>query len=149
MKKKIIALLAIFTLTTIGACASKPIHDLNERELKVIMAIGKENNLKDNWYDKNRIRITGGHVRKLNLEGMRISRLPQNIGDLREFNELNLSNNNLKALPESMRKLGNLRELNLKKNDFQKYPHSILKDLRQLDVEYDFKYGEKEKYRRR
>ena len=73
---------------------------------------------------------------KLSLSGMRLTELPESIGQLTQLQTLNLSSNQLTALPESLGQLTQLQELRLHDNQLTTLPESLgqLTQLQKLYV---------------
>lgn len=70
---------------------------------------------------------------KLDLSDMKLTELPESIGQLTQLTELNLSSNQLTALPDSLGQLTQLTYLNLAFNKLTSLPESLGK-LSALDV---------------
>lgn len=68
----------------------------------------------------------------LDLKGLEIEVLPDEIGELTELKFLTLSENKIKFLPSSFSKLKKLERLHLKGNLFDKFPEEVL-ELENLD----------------
>jgi len=62
---------------------------------------------------------------ELDLNGMKLTELPESIGQLTQLQLLNLSNNQLTTLPESMGGLMQLQSLTLSFNQLMKLPDSL------------------------
>jgi len=76
---------------------------------------------------------------ELDLQSMRLTELPESIGQLTQLTELNLSNNQLTALPDSLGQLTQLRELDLFYNQLAALPDWLggLTQLRELDLAHN------------
>jgi len=87
------------------------------------------------WKEFNRLRVgffaENGLITKLNLCGLKLTDLPNSIGDLKELTHLNLRSNLLKNLPKSFQNIINLRELHLNLNNFTSLP-DCLENLKYL-----------------
>ena len=79
------------------------------------------------------------HIKVLNLSGNSIDKLPESIGTLSNLTQLILSNNQLESLPESIGKLSNLTQLILSNNQLGSLPESIgkLSNLTQLSLGFN------------
>ncbi len=75
-----------------------------------------------------------GTITRVNLQGNKLTSIPESIGSLTNLYKLDLYKNQLKALPEAIGKLKNLKELDLCANQLQALPKSIgnLKNLDRL-----------------
>jgi|GEM_PF-5791366 len=75
------------------------------------------------------------NLTQLSLSGALLSKLPNEISNLRSLTVLQLKDNNLQELPESLKRL-KLRILNISRNYFSVFPRVIfsLENLEQLDV---------------
>ncbi len=80
--------------------------------------------------------IQKGHITRLILKGLKLTCLPNSIGNLKNLQRLELNDNHLNILPESFKDLKKLKYLNLNKNFFTSMPDSIgdLKELRHLEL---------------
>ena len=65
------------------------------------------------------------NVQVIDLYGMKLKQLPDEIGNLENLRELYLSSNNLTELPDSIGKLGALQRLIVPNNKLTKLPDSI------------------------
>ncbi len=76
---------------------------------------------------------------KLNLNGMKLTELPESLGNLTQLQLLNLGYNELTELPESFGQLAQLQELNLEKNKLTELPESLgqLTQLQLLNLGYN------------
>jgi len=83
--------------------------------------------------------IENGHITKLNLTYLRLTELPNSIGDLKELKYLDLLSNSLKSLPESFKNLTNLEHLQIPMNGLTSLPEWLgdLKNLRTLILPYN------------
>lgn len=68
----------------------------------------------------------------LSLGGVKIKKLPDNIGILKNLENLSIPYNELTELPNSFENLESLRKLNLSSNNFIKFPKVLFK-LKKLD----------------
>src|SRR5271165_6024440 len=75
-------------------------------------------------------------ARKLDLSNLRLSALPEAIGQLSQLKALYLSNNQLSTLPEAIGQLSWLQELNLYNNQLSTLPEAIgqLSRLQKLNL---------------
>lgn len=75
----------------------------------------------------------------LDLSGMGLTSIPEEITQLRGLTQLNLSENNLTTLPESITQLTNLSYLDLSKNSISALPNSVtqLTKLQKLNLHYN------------
>jgi len=64
-------------------------------------------------------------AKTLDLSEMRITELPDEIGELVNLNEFRLGHNQLSTLPEQIGQLANLRILDLLTNRFRRLPEQI------------------------
>jgi len=73
---------------------------------------------------------------RLNLEGRKLTQIPESIGKLRNLRVLVLRDNKLKTLPKSIENLTKLEFLNMRDNAFQEIPKSIfkLKNIKELTL---------------
>jgi|CXWL01.1.fsa_nt_gi GTPase SAR1 family protein len=73
---------------------------------------------------------------ELDLSGMKLTELPDSLGQLTQLTELNLSSNKLTALPESLGQLTQLTKLDLSNNQLTSLPDSLgqLTHLRELSL---------------
>lgn len=80
--------------------------------------------------------VENGHITKLNLIDLKLTELPDSMGDLKELRILDLRCNLLKKLPESFQNLSNLREFYLGANQFTSLPEWFdnLRNLRILSL---------------
>ncbi len=62
----------------------------------------------------------------LALNGIKINKIPEGIGKLKNLRSLDLSDNNLEEIPQDLFQLANLEELSLNSNNFQRFPDEIL-----------------------
>jgi internalin A len=76
------------------------------------------------------------HLLALSLSGNQLTALPESLGQLSELQSLNLSHNQLAALPESLGQLSQLQTLDLSHNQLAALPESIyqLADLGYLNA---------------
>jgi len=76
-------------------------------------------------------------VTRLNLSGMNMESLPQEISLFKNLTYLNLRNNHLKILSEELSKLKNLKVLDLGENLFSSIPQSLtsLESLEELFID--------------
>ena len=76
-------------------------------------------------------------VTRLNLSGMSMESLPQEISLFKNLTYLNLRNNHLKILPEELSKLKNLKVLDVGENEFVSVPQSMsaLESLEELFID--------------
>ena len=74
--------------------------------------------------------------RVLDLNGRKLSKVPEAVTDLTDVEELDLSDNNLTELPTSINKLKNLEVLRLDNNQLSELPETVceLINLTWLDV---------------
>ena len=75
-------------------------------------------------------------ARKLDLSDLKLSTLPEAIGQLSQLQELYLSGNQLSTLPEAIGQLSQLQELDLSGNQLSTLPEAIgqLSQLQALDL---------------
>jgi len=75
---------------------------------------------------------------ELSLSGMKLTELPESLGQLTQLQTLTLNGNQLTALPESLGQLTQLQKLNLARNQLTVLPESLgqLTQLQTLDL-YD------------
>ena len=78
------------------------------------------------------------NLKRLSLDGMALSALPQSVGRLRQLEVLSVNDNQLRDLPVTLTSCVNLKELNLKNNNFNRLPGILLRlpklqELRRLD----------------
>ncbi|MCI0551320.1 MAG: leucine-rich repeat domain-containing protein [Anaerolineae bacterium] len=75
----------------------------------------------------------------LSLSDMKLTELPESIGQLTQLQSLNLSNNQLTALPQSLGQIIQLQELDLQANQLATLPESLgqLTQLRTLIRGFD------------
>ena len=66
-----------------------------------------------------------GNLKKLILNGNRLSTLPETMWDLDDLQKLSLENNELRAVPDVVCSLINLQELNLSDNALTVLPHTV------------------------
>jgi len=66
--------------------------------------------------------VEDGHITKLTLSGLRLTKLPTSIGNLKELRFLILTNNLLKSFPKSFKCLINLERIQLGYNKFHSLP---------------------------
>ncbi|MFN8598456.1 MAG: leucine-rich repeat domain-containing protein [Anaerolineae bacterium] len=73
---------------------------------------------------------------ELDLSRMKLTELPQSIGQLTQLTSLDLSNNGLTALPDALGQLTQLTSLNLSNNQLTALPDSLgqLTELTELDI---------------
>lgn len=78
-------------------------------------------------------------ARELDLSGMDILWLPEDVAQLSELQNLNLSNNHLADLPGSLGQLKELRELDASNNELSALPQSLgyLRKLQRLDISHN------------
>jgi hypothetical protein len=81
-----------------------------------------------------RIDLAKSGARVLNLSNLKLSTLPEAIGQLRQIQVLDLHSNRLSALPDSIGDLSRLQHLLLNQNKLKTLPKSIgrLRELQQL-----------------
>ncbi len=122
--------------------------NIPERFLKMIQE-AKEKQLEEldlsNEYDPyDRYKLTKipeevfdlKHLKVLKLNDNQLSTLPESLGNLINLTELDLSYNQLSILPESLGNISNLTHLYLKNNQLTSVPESLgnLSNLTQLDL---------------
>ncbi len=75
-------------------------------------------------------------ARTLDLSGLKLTKLPESVGQLSQLRVLNVSRNQLTALPESVGQLSQLQELSVSANQLTALPESVgqLSQLRVLNV---------------
>jgi len=73
---------------------------------------------------------------KLNLSGLALTTIPEELGQLANLQELNLSNNRISVIPEELGQLANLQELDLSNNRISVIPEELgqLANLQELDL---------------
>jgi Leucine-rich repeat (LRR) protein len=111
----------------------------NNKYIKILMEMGEVDNIFD-YIDNNaeEISLDGmkipklpnilgqfKNVEKLDLIGCGLVELPPSIGEMSNLQMLLLANNNLTKLPDTIGKLKNLSILNLIGNKIEKFPESI------------------------
>jgi internalin A len=76
---------------------------------------------------------------ELNLRGLKLTSLPESLGQLSQLQDLNLSRNELTALPESLGQLTQLQILDLNENELTVLPESLgqLVNLRALRLSFN------------
>jgi len=75
-------------------------------------------------------------AKELDLIGMKLTELPESLGQLTQLQSLDLSYNQLKTLPESLGQLTQLQDLNLSRNQLTTLPEWLgdLTQLQSLDL---------------
>ena len=83
--------------------------------------------------------VGNGHITKLLLRSLKLTKVPDSISDLRELTYLDLCGNLLSSLPESLRNLTDLKTLYLGPNNFRSLPNWLgdLKNLEFLELGYN------------
>ncbi len=84
--------------------------------------------------EKNIFKLT--NLLTINLDGMELTNLPNEIGNLEQLNTIYLSNNYLTKLPKSFTKLSNLEIIYLDNNRFSEFPEILflLKKIKILNL---------------
>ena len=84
----------------------------------------------------DKILISNGVVKDLNLAGLRLKSIPNSIGLFTSLERLDLSSNSLDRLPKLISSLKNLETLLLNSNNFKEVPEEVyfLKGLQNLEI---------------
>ena len=95
-----------------------------------------------NWNTKSKVSLISKtielmpSVERLDLRGLGLEYLPENIGILKNLTDLDLQSNKLTTLPKSIENLDKLEALFLDRNFFTKFPKNVLhlKNLTELNL---------------